>query len=70
MNHQKELDAFLVMLSPSLKQKVTSYIFYDTILSNPVFKEKSDILNSFLTSLNIKLFLPEDLIIKQGDSSN
>lgn len=70
LNHQKELDYFLLMLSPSLKQKVTSCIFYDSILDNTVFEGHSDILNSFINSLQIKLFLPEDLIIKQGNESD
>jgi CRP-like cAMP-binding protein len=66
-NHQKELDEFLMMLSPSLKQKVTSCIFYDSILEHPVFRNRDDILNSFMSNLMIKLFLPEDPIIKQGE---
>jgi len=70
LNHQKELDSFLLMLSPSLKQKVTSCIFYDSILENSVFKDNPDILNSFINNLQIKLFLPEDLILKQGEESN
>ena len=70
LNHQKELDSFLVMLSPSLKQKVTSCIFYDSILENSVFRDNPDILNSFINNLQIKLFLPEDLILKQGEESN
>uniref|UniRef100_A0A7S3JFE7 Cyclic nucleotide-binding domain-containing protein n=1 Tax=Euplotes harpa TaxID=151035 RepID=A0A7S3JFE7_9SPIT len=69
-NHQKELDSFLVMLSPSLKQRVTSYIFFDTILEHSVFKDQRDAVDSFLNSLSIKLFMPEDQIIKQGSSSS
>lgn len=70
LNHQKELDSFLMMLSPSLKQKVTSYIFYDTILENPVFENKEEALNTFIGNLQIKLFMPEDSIIKQGEQAD
>ena len=67
LDHQKELDEFLVMLSPSLKQKVITYIFYDTILKNIVFKEKHDAVKTLLPDLTIKLFLPEDKIIRQAE---
>ena len=67
LDHQKELDEFLVMLSPSLKQKVITYIFYDTILKNIVFKEKHDSVKTLLPDLTIKLFLPEDKIIRQAE---
>lgn len=37
LDHQKDLDVFLGMLSPSLKQQVSTHIFYDTIFKNQVF---------------------------------
>lgn len=37
-DHQKDLDIFLNMLSPSLKGQVSTYIFHDTILKNPIFQ--------------------------------
>lgn len=63
-DHQKELDSFLSMLSPSLKQKVTNSIFRDY-----VFKNQKEIQDAFLNHLSIKLFLPEDQIIQQGGDS-
>lgn len=63
-NHQKELDSFLSMLSPSLRQKVTN-----TIFKNYVFNDQLEVQTDFLNHLNIKLYLPEDIIIKQEDAS-
>ena len=40
LDHQKDLDSFLNMLSPSLKQEVSTHIFHDSILKNTVFKGK------------------------------
>jgi hypothetical protein len=62
---QNELDAFLSMLSPSLKQKVTTSIFRDH-----VFRDETNIQEAFLSHLTIRLFLPEDEIIRQNDEAN
>ena len=67
LDHQKELDSFLSMLSPSLKQKVINYIFYDTILQNSVFIGHEEVLKILIPDLEIKLFLPEDIIIRQSE---
>lgn len=61
-NHQKELDSFLSMLSPSLRQKVTNSIF-----KSYVFQGQMEVQTDFLNHLQIRLFLPEDIIIKQDD---
>ena len=37
-DHQKDLDTFLKMLSPSLKQQVSTHIFKSILLKNPIFK--------------------------------
>lgn len=38
LDHQKDLDEFLNMLSPSLRHQVSTHIFYDTITENMTFK--------------------------------
>lgn len=38
LDHQKDLDIFLNMLSPSLKQQVSNHIFHHTVYNNPIFK--------------------------------
>ena len=42
LDHQKELDSFMSMLSPSLKTQVTRYIFQDIIMLNKVFISEDD----------------------------
>ena len=68
-DHQQELDKFLSMLSPSLKQQVTRHIFYDSIIQNPLFSDHKEIVSYMLNDLVIKLFLPEDEIIRQFESA-
>lgn len=67
LDHQEELDSFLLMLSPSLKKKVSAYIFHHVIFQNPVFKENNEVLKLLLQDLVTKLFLPESEIIRQND---
>lgn len=37
LESQEELEAFLSMISPSLRHKVLKHIFSDTLIANPVF---------------------------------
>lgn len=62
IDQQKEFDHFLSMLSPSLKIEVTNHIFYESLISNPVFEEKTDIIDNILHDLHTYLFIPEDEI--------
>jgi CRP-like cAMP-binding protein len=65
--NQKEMDKFLSILSPSLRKSVTNCIFKDTIMMNEIFKGQDQVLSTLCENLFIKLFLPEDKIISQGD---
>ena len=65
LDHQKELDEFLNMLSPSLKQRVLGHVFKDSIMINPVFRNSSDVADTILNHLTIKLFMPEEVIVRQ-----
>lgn len=66
-DHQKELDEFLKMLSPSLRQKVITSIFHDVINQNKVFYKQNAMITSILQGIDVKLFLPEDVIIQQNE---
>lgn len=66
-DHQKELDDFLKTLSPSLRQKVITNIFEDTLNLNSVFRNQKTMITSILQGLEAKIFSPEDKIIKQGE---
>ena len=70
LDHQKELDQFLLVLSPSLKRKVTHHIFYDVLSENPLFMKYNDIFDIILPDLKVKLYLPEDKIIAQNSDAD
>ena len=38
LDSQKELDNFMQMISPSLRNRVTKHIFLDAISSNPILQ--------------------------------
>lgn len=70
LDHQQELDSFLLMISPSLRQRVTHHIFHDTIGNNRIFSGNEEVLKLILPNLKMKLFLPEETIIRQAEPSN
>ena len=70
LDAQQELDKFLKMLSPSLKKKVSAYIFSDVILKNPLFEGCEDATKAIIQYIEIKLFLPEWEIIRQNEEGN
>jgi len=67
LDNQKELDSFMQMISPSLRNKVTKYILMDAVSANPIFNEGSqDLVDLIINDVSTLLFLPEDTIISQG----
>ena len=46
LDNQTELDSFMQMISPSLRNKVTKHIFLDAIASNPVLGAKKQLIFS------------------------
>ena len=66
-DQQKDMEEFMLMLSPSLKLEVTREIFDDTFLENKVFEKKVEILEFILQDIVMNRFLPEDTICTQGD---
>jgi hypothetical protein len=64
LDDQNELDSFLNQLCPSLKRKVTTYVFHESILKNPVFKSHNEVVEVLLQDLQTKIFIPEDQIIR------
>lgn len=67
---QKEMDAFLSGLSPSLRKRVIINIFRDAILENKIFKGQEDVMSMLCDNLTIRLFLPEDKILIQGEEAD
>jgi CRP-like cAMP-binding protein len=66
LNTQNELNDFLSMISPSIRNKVTKHIFLDAISSNPIFSSSEELTNFLVSDVKIYLFMPEDYIITQG----
>lgn len=67
LDHQKELDTFLTMLSPSLKLEIRRCIFQESVINNKVFGGRVEILDLILQDLTILRFMPEDPICTQGN---
>jgi CRP-like cAMP-binding protein len=67
-DHQQELNRFLVMLSPSLKEIVINHISHQAVSKNEVFGGSKEILNLVLPELNILLFTPEDILVRQEEN--
>lgn len=67
-DHQQELNRFLIMLSPSLKEIIVNHISQQAVSKNKVFGGNKEILNLVLPELQILLFTPEDAIVRQGEN--
>jgi len=70
LDHQKELDMFFKMLSPSLKNQISKYINMGALIHNPVFAENEEAIKFVLIELDTKMFLPEDEVIRQNEKGN
>lgn len=68
LDQQKEFDTFLGILSPSLKLEVTRHIFSESIMINPLFEQKREIIDIILHDLQTLLYYPEDEICHQGSN--
>ena len=66
LDQQKELDAFLAMISPSLRKDVVKVTFASIINQNEMFNnsdESESLILSVVSNLHSLLFLPEDMIV-------
>jgi hypothetical protein len=66
LDQQNELDSFLLQLSPSLKLEVRNVLMKGSISKDSVFDNNKYAIDAVLRDLSILLFMPEDIIIKQG----
>lgn len=64
---QTEMESFLELISPSLRQEVTKNIFSHVVIKNPIFSGNDELINYLVKFLDTSLYLPEDIIIKQGE---
>jgi hypothetical protein len=69
-DHQQELDRFLKMISPSLREQVVKHIAQQAVKKNPIFQANLEVLNFVLPELTTLLFTPEDAVIRQGEQAD
>ena len=70
LESQEELESFLEMISPSLRHKVLNHMFSNTLISNPIFQGKSDILEFISKRFESLRLLPEFSLITQGENGD
>jgi len=68
-DHQDELNKFLNLISPSLKELVVKHISFQGISKNHIFQNKTHILDMILPELSTLLYTPEDIIVRQGEAA-
>ena len=67
---QQDLNKFLEILSPTLRQQILFHMHSKVINKIQVLKQCSSIEISFIVNhLKTLLFLPDDVIIRQGEDS-
>ncbi|CAI2361123.1 unnamed protein product [Moneuplotes crassus] len=67
-DHQEEINKFLSLISPSLKELVVKHISLQGISKNQIFKSRPNIFDQILPELNTLLYTPEDTIVRQGEA--
>ena len=70
LESQEELEQFLQMISPSLRQKVLKHIFGDILESNPVFCRNPYLIDFVIKRLFTNIFLPEFSVVTQGEKGD
>ena len=70
LDSQQELETFLSLISPSLKEKVIKYIFSEVLRENPIFKDNDELIDYLTRKLNTKVYQPEEQIVSQGDDGD
>jgi CRP-like cAMP-binding protein len=66
-DQHNDLELFLKMLSPSLVQQISRHMCYEAMIQNDVFMNQPDLIDKLLKDLKMVKYLPEDIIIQQGD---
>lgn len=67
---QQELEDFLNLISPSLREKVIKHIFSECIKENDIFKDNEVLIDNLTRKLYTKTYVPEELIVNQGDEGD
>ena len=57
------------MLSPSLKNEVTRYIFSIVINANEIFKNNESLVDFIVFKISLNMMMPEQVVIQQGEKA-
>lgn len=69
LNHQNELGEFFKMISPSLKEEVTRFIFSEQLKQNLIFALNSEVKDYVITKIELVMSQPEEIKIQQGEAT-
>jgi hypothetical protein len=67
LESQEELEEFLMMISPSARQKVLKFMFTAALSSNPIFLKSQTMIDFVSSRLETHILLPEFVVITQGE---
>ena len=67
LDSQQELETFLGLVSPSIKEKIIKHIFFQVLKDSEVFKGNEGLVDSLTKKLVTKIYQPEENIITQGE---
>ena len=70
LDSQQELETFLGLVSPSIKEKIIKHIFSQVLKDSEVFKGNEGLVDSLTRKLVTKIYQPEENIITQGEEGS
>lgn len=70
LDSQQELETFLELISPSLKEKVIIFIFSEQLKRSVVFADSDILIKNISKRLVTKIYQPEEDIVIQGEEGN
>lgn len=70
LDSQQELETFLSLVSPSIKERVIKEIFSDVLGKNKIFKNRDQLVDLVTRKLITKIYQPEEIIINQGEDGD
>ena len=69
LDSQQELETFLDLISPSLKEKVIRHIFTEALKDNEIFNSRPSLMESLTRRLSTKIYQPEEEVVRQGEDT-
>ena len=67
LESQNELETFLSLISPSLKERVIKHIFFTVLSETELFRGRNLLIETLTRKLVTQTWKPEEIIINQGD---